>query len=68
MSKDNLRDLAAWDLERNKDYYPAGALDKNGCFYNGQIGNCGTECSAYLLDKCPIPDEIAESALKGEGE
>ncbi len=50
MKKDDkrLRDLASWDLERNKDYYPADAMNKDGCFYNGQIGNCGTECPCFF--------------------
>jgi len=61
MISDSLKSLAAWDLERNKDYYPAEALDKDGCFYNAQIGNCGKNCLAYLLEKCPIPEEIEET-------
>lgn len=39
---------------------PAGALDKDSCFYNGQIGNCGRECPCYLLGNCPIEDEVEE--------
>lgn len=60
MSENALRDLASWDLERHKDYYPAEAMDKDGCFYNGQIGNCGSECPRYQNGNCLIEDEIAE--------
>ena len=55
---DSLRSLAAWDLERHKKYYPADAMDKDSCFYNGQIGNCGTGCPCYQLGKCPVEEEI----------
>jgi len=40
--------LAINMLERHKDYYPAGALDPESCFYNGQIGNCGHDCPKYI--------------------
>lgn len=56
----SLQALAAWDLERNKDYYPADAMDKESCFYNGQIGNCGLECPAFMNGKCTIEDEVIE--------
>jgi hypothetical protein len=62
MSNKALKSLAAWDLERNKDYYPADAMNKDGCFYNGQIGNCGLECPSYLSGDCPIEDEVKERA------
>lgn len=58
MKNKNMRDLAAWDLERNKDYYPAGAMDEESCFYNGQIGNCNIECPCFLLGNCPVEDEV----------
>lgn len=53
-----IQSLAAWDLERKKDYYPADALDNDSCFYNGQIGNCGLDCPCYILGKCPVEEEI----------
>lgn len=56
----NLQDLARWDLERNKDYYPADAMNKDSCFYNGQIGNCGLDCPTLICGKCQIEDEIIE--------
>ena len=60
VNDDTIKSIAAWDLERSKDYYPADALDKDGCFYNGQIGNCGSKCPCYLLGNCPVEDEIPE--------
>jgi hypothetical protein len=56
----NLQALAVLDLERNKDYYPADAMDKESCFYNGQIGNCGLECPTFINGKCTIEDEVIE--------
>ena len=57
-----LQTLAILDLERNKDHYPADALDKESCFYNGQIGNCGLECPTFILGNCSIEDEVTEVA------
>jgi hypothetical protein len=56
-----LQDLAKWDLERHRNNYPAGALDKDSCFYNAQIGNCGVECPCYLLGNCPVEAEVKDS-------
>jgi hypothetical protein len=61
MSSKALRGLAAWDLERNKDYYPAGAMNKDGCFYNGQIGNCGLECPCFINGGCPVEADVLEA-------
>ena len=61
-----LQDLASLDLERNKDHYPADAMDKESCFYNGQIGNCGLECPAFINGECTIADEVIEACgIKG---
>ena len=60
MDKKTLQSLAAWDLERNKEYYPADAMDKESCFYNGQTGNCGTDCPCYLLGECPVEEEVTD--------
>ena len=57
---DALKSLAEWDLLRNKDNYPADALDANSCFYNGQVGNCGVNCICYINGDCQIEDEIEE--------
>jgi len=32
------------------------------CFDNGQSGNCGFECSAFMEGDCEIQDEICEEA------
>jgi hypothetical protein len=52
------QEMAAWDLEKHQDYYPAEALNEDGCFYNGQIGRCGRECPCFLNGNCPAADEI----------
>lgn len=57
---ETIKSLAAWDLERNKDYYPAEAMDKDSCFYNGQIGNCGLDCPCFIGGDCPVEGEIQE--------
>lgn len=59
MNKKTIQSLASGILERRKDYYPAEAMQDDTCTHNGLIGNCGLECKAYLLGKCPIQDEIA---------
>ena len=33
------------------DHYPA--MDVDSCDYNGIHGNCGIDCTALLLGKCP---------------
>ena len=60
-----LQCLAAIDLLRHKDNYPAFATDKEGCFYNGQVGNCGVKCPCLLLGKCPEEAEILKGAEHG---
>ena len=56
-----IRNFAIWDLKRNRDYYPAGAIDPEGCFYNGQIGDCNTGCPQFLRGGCPVEDEVKEN-------
>ena len=68
MTKSNeeaIRALTEHSLRRNKDHYPPGALDEEHCFFNGQMGDCGLECKAYILGNCPSPEEI-EEALSDE--
>lgn len=67
MKDKSLMKLAALDLERNKDYYPADAMNKDGCFYNGQIGNCGLECPCYLSGNCPAKADVQEAHATEEG-
>lgn len=48
-------------LKKDKDYYPADALDKDSCFYNGQIGNCGINCPSFKQKKCENEKEVLEN-------
>jgi len=40
------------------DHYPAGMSE---CYRNGLSGNCGTECSAFLMGICDVEEEIVEN-------
>ena len=39
------------------DRYPAGM---SPCYREGLSGNCGEDCSVFLLGECPIEDEVKE--------
>jgi len=54
--------LAAHALFRDRDYYPADSLDKESCFFNGQIGRCGINCLCFLNSNCPEESEVLNAA------
>lgn len=61
MIKEEIK-LTIEHFKKDKDKYPASAFDKDSCFYNGQIGNCGTECPRFLSKSCDEYEEISKES------
>ena len=61
MDKEKVSALAEWLLEKDKDYYPAEAMQEGTCVREHLLGRCGGECLCYLNGDCPIEDEVDEA-------
>jgi hypothetical protein len=49
-------------MSKMSDNYPA--MDSDSCDYNGLMGNCGEDCKALALGKCPFQEEMNKEVWK----